>query len=94
MDPITERDIRASFVNCSKGDAKRLQVAHQVRPADLALLIAAAMPDPAEQLAAATAPAPAEPVRWPWSVEAFRHRLAEARRCLGLPSTDPETAPP
>ncbi|WP_430331526.1 FBP domain-containing protein [Rhodococcus sp. ACT016] len=24
MDPITERDIRASFVNCSKGDAKRL----------------------------------------------------------------------
>ena len=26
MDPITERDIRASFVNCSKGDAKRLPV--------------------------------------------------------------------
>ncbi|BCN43133.1 FBP domain-containing protein [Rhodococcus hoagii] len=24
MDPITERDLRASFVNCSKGDAKRL----------------------------------------------------------------------
>lgn len=24
MDPISERDIRASFVNCSKGDAKRL----------------------------------------------------------------------
>ncbi|MDG3012764.1 FBP domain-containing protein [Rhodococcus sp. D2-41] len=26
MDPITERDIRSSFVNCSKGDAKRLPV--------------------------------------------------------------------
>ncbi|MFC4372574.1 FBP domain-containing protein [Nocardia halotolerans] len=26
MEPITERDIRSSFVNCSKGDAKRLSV--------------------------------------------------------------------
>src|SRR5438132_270620 len=26
MHAITERDIRASFVNCSKGDAKRLSV--------------------------------------------------------------------
>ncbi|MEU1544419.1 FBP domain-containing protein [Nocardia sp. NPDC005745] len=26
MEPVTERDIRASFVNCSKGDAKRLPV--------------------------------------------------------------------
>ncbi|GAA5064090.1 FBP domain-containing protein [Nocardia callitridis] len=26
MDPLTERDIRSSFVNCSKGDAKRLPV--------------------------------------------------------------------
>lgn len=31
MDPLTEREIRASFVNCSKGDVKRLSV-----PADLA----------------------------------------------------------
>ncbi|MBJ8344866.1 FBP domain-containing protein [Antrihabitans sp. YC2-6] len=31
MQPITERDIRASFINCSKGDAKRLPV-----PRDLA----------------------------------------------------------
>jgi hypothetical protein len=30
MEPVTEREIRASFVNCSKGDAKRLTV-----PADL-----------------------------------------------------------
>lgn len=26
MEPLTEREIRASFVNCSKGDAKRLTV--------------------------------------------------------------------
>lgn len=26
MKPLTERDIRASFVNCSKGDAKRLNL--------------------------------------------------------------------
>ncbi|MEU6185032.1 MULTISPECIES: FBP domain-containing protein [unclassified Nocardia] len=26
MEPVTERDIRSSFVNCSKGDAKRLPV--------------------------------------------------------------------
>lgn len=26
MEPITERDIRSSFINCSKGDAKRLPV--------------------------------------------------------------------
>ncbi|MFF0532579.1 FBP domain-containing protein [Nocardia amikacinitolerans] len=31
MKPVTERDIRSSFVNCSKGDAKRLSV-----PRDLA----------------------------------------------------------
>lgn len=26
MEPLTERDIRASFVNCSKGEAKRLNL--------------------------------------------------------------------
>ena len=26
MDPVTEREIRASFVNCTKGEAKRLSV--------------------------------------------------------------------
>ncbi|NUS45464.1 MAG: FBP domain-containing protein [Mycobacteriaceae bacterium] len=31
MDPVTENDIRSSFVNCSKGDAKRLGI-----PKDLA----------------------------------------------------------
>ncbi|WP_018656047.1 FBP domain-containing protein [Actinomadura flavalba] len=33
MEPLTERDIRTSFVNCSKGEAKRLGV-----PSDLAAL--------------------------------------------------------
>ncbi|QQQ78292.1 FBP domain-containing protein [Saccharothrix sp. 6-C] len=31
MEPVTEREIRASFVNCTKGEAKRLSV-----PGDLA----------------------------------------------------------
>lgn len=31
MEPVSERDIRSSFINCSKGDAKRLPV-----PRDLA----------------------------------------------------------
>jgi len=31
MEPLTERDIRASFINCTKGETKRLAV-----PADLA----------------------------------------------------------
>src|SRR3954463_1790938 len=69
-----------------QGDAKRLQLAHHVRPADLATLIAAAMPDPEEQLQAASGSPPAEPVRWPWSEEAFNARLDEARRWLGLTS--------
>ncbi|KQU04157.1 hypothetical protein ASG56_12215 [Rhodococcus sp. Leaf7] len=36
MDPVTEPDIRASFVNCSKGDAKRLPVPNDLddRPWD------------------------------------------------------------
>jgi hypothetical protein len=34
MDPVTERDIRASFVNCSKGDAKRLSVPNTLADTD------------------------------------------------------------
>ena len=68
------------------GPAKRLQLEHNVRPADLAVLIAAALPDPAEQEAAAAAP-PGEPPRWPWSEEAFASRLRQARTHLGLPVT-------
>jgi hypothetical protein len=69
-----------------QGPAKRLQVEHHVRPADLAVLIAAALPDPAEQEAAATTPPPGPP-NWPWSEEAFTSRLRQARRHLGLPAT-------
>jgi hypothetical protein len=68
-----------------QGEAKRLQLAHHVRPSDLAVLIAAAMPEPAEQLQAASGSPPAEPVCWPWTEEAFNARLDEARRWLGLP---------
>jgi hypothetical protein len=63
------------------GPAKRLQVERRVAPADLAALIAAAIPDPADQEAAASAPPPGEPT-WPWGDDAFRHRLAEARAIL------------
>ena len=64
------------------GPAKRLQVEHRARPADLALLIAAAIPDLAEQEAAGSGPPPVEPPLWPWSEESFRGRLAEARTAL------------
>jgi hypothetical protein len=49
------------------GPAKRLQLQHQAVPADLATLIAAAIPDPAEQEAAGLGPPPPEPPVWPWS---------------------------
>src|SRR2546423_14904486 len=61
------------------GPAKRLQVEHRVSPADLGTLIAASIPNPADQQAAALTPPPSGPPAWPWSDEAFRQRLAEAR---------------
>jgi hypothetical protein len=64
------------------GPAKRLQVQHRVPPAELGTLIAAAVPDPADQEAAGLGPPPAEPPTWPWSDEALRTRLAEARAAL------------
>jgi hypothetical protein len=75
-----------------RGAAKALQLAHGVRPADLALLIAAGMPDLEEQAAAADGPAPADPPSWPWSPEGFEQRLADARvhlRLLPLGSVAP-----
>ncbi len=64
------------------GPAKRLQVERRIAPADLAALVAAAMPDPREQEeAAANPPASATP-RWPWDGDAFQTRLAEARSVL------------
>ena len=66
------------------GQAKRLQLQHGVAPADLATLIAAGLPDPADQEAAGRGPSPAQPLTWPWSDDGFVTRLAEARAALGL----------
>ncbi len=75
-----------------QGPAKRLQLLHQVRPADLSVLIAAAIPDPAEQLAAATQPPSETTPSWPWSEETFQTRMAEARKLLGLEQHGEPTA--
>jgi hypothetical protein len=64
------------------GPAKQLQLQHRVIPADLAALIAAAIPDPAEQERAALAPPPIESLVWPWSEMGWNRRLAEARALL------------
>lgn len=64
------------------GLAKRLQVQHRAIPADLATLIAAAIPDPADQEAAGLGPPPDEPPTWPWSEDALRARLLNARTAL------------
>jgi hypothetical protein len=67
-----------------QGPAKLLQLQHGATPAELAVLIAAALPDLAEQEAAAHGPSPTEPPVWPWSDVSFRSRLAEARALLGI----------
>lgn len=67
------------------GPAKQLQLQHRVRPADLAILIAAGLPDPAEQEAASLDPPPEEPAAWPWSEQELQGRLDEARTLLGVP---------
>jgi hypothetical protein len=64
------------------GPAKRLQLEHRAVPADLAVLIAAGVPDPADQEAAGLGPPPSEPPTWPWSDEVLQARLSEARTAL------------
>jgi hypothetical protein len=64
------------------GPAKQLQRAHRAISANLAVIIAAAIPDPAEQWAAGVGPPPAEAPTWPWSDAAIKARLAEARALL------------
>jgi hypothetical protein len=64
------------------GPAKRLQREHGAVPADLAVLIAAAFPDPVEQEVAGCGPPPAEPAVWPWSMDTFARRVREARAWL------------
>jgi hypothetical protein len=65
-----------------RGPAKELQLRHGALPADLAILIAASMPDPADQGAAGVGPPPDGQPSWPWSEETFQARLAEARAVL------------
>jgi hypothetical protein len=66
------------------GPAKRLQLQHRVVPADLAILIAAAIPDPLEQERAGLDRPTTEPPKWPWSEESLRARVSEARSTLSL----------
>jgi hypothetical protein len=63
------------------GPAKRLQLEHRVIPADLAVLIAAALPDPADQETSGLSQPP-KPPTWPWSDQDFHARLAQARTTL------------
>src|SRR5260370_11943620 len=65
-----------------QGPAKRLQVAQVVRPAELSFLIAAALPDPAEQQAAVSDVTRSACPTWPWSVQSFQDRLGEAQAIL------------
>src|SRR5437764_1175832 len=64
------------------GPAKRLQVAQGVRPAELSLLIAASLPDPAEQQASVAGATRSICAAWPWSAQSFQDRLGEARAVL------------
>ena len=66
------------------GPAKRLQLQHGAVPADLAILIAATMPDSADQESAGSGPPPAEHPAWPWPGDSLRVRLADAQAALAL----------
>lgn len=64
------------------GAAKRLQIQHRAIPADLAKLIAAAIPDPETQESMGNGPPPPQSPRWPWSESSLRQRIDEAQRHL------------
>ena len=64
------------------GPAKRLQLKHRVVAADLALLIAATIPDAADQEQAGVGPPPVEPPTWPWSEDLWAKRISAARAAL------------
>jgi hypothetical protein len=64
------------------GPAKQLQREHQAISANLAVIIAAAIPDLAVQWAVGVGPPPAEPPMWPWSKVAIQARVAQARALL------------
>jgi hypothetical protein len=70
------------------GPAKRLQVQHRAIPGELAMLIAAAIPDPLEQEKAGLDRPSADPPAWPWSPDSLRVRIAEAKAALGIEPTN------
>jgi len=70
------------------GPAKRLQLQHRAIPADLATLIAAAIPNSADQEMAGLDPPSAETPRWPWTEDSLSARLAEAKAALVERSSD------
>ncbi len=75
------------------GPAKRLQIQHKAIPADVAVLIAASIPDAVDQEEAGLGPPPVESPTWPWSQEAWSKRVSEARTALARAALDPETTP-
>ncbi len=74
------------------GPAKRLQLQHRAIPADLADLIAAAIPDPIEQERAGLDRPSTEPPKWPWSEESLQSRVTEARSVLSSEPMSPVSA--
>jgi hypothetical protein len=64
------------------GPAKRLQIQHGATPAELATLIAAGIPNPADQEAAGHVPTPAVAPEWPWSGNSFQARVRDAQAIL------------
>ncbi len=66
------------------GPAKLLERKHRAKPAGLAMLIAAWIPDPREQYRRAETAGDPGPLEWPWKDEEELHaRLREARTVLG-----------
>jgi hypothetical protein len=65
-----------------RGPAKDLQLEHRVAPADLGVLIAAAMPETSTQETATLEPPLPQLTAWPWTDEQFSARLTEARTIL------------
>jgi len=70
------------------GPAKRLQLENRAIPAELSILIAAALPAPADQKAAGLGPPPSDVPLWPWTEQGFRARVVEARAALTTRSED------
>jgi hypothetical protein len=72
------------------GPAKQLQLEHRAIPADLAVLVAAAIPDPIDQEEAGLGPPPLEPPTWPWSEETWWVRISEVRASLAGAASEVE----